>query len=242
MLTVLEDGISSTDPDETTILQQLYDNLRMALATIETPNITALVYLSPNHIKKLDWTARLYYCLVGHLPPDVKLYDSYEYKQRFKALQELFSMRKGSSLYFLCAVPDLILKKNTVSSSVPSTSSACSAMYIDETLDILEIKGQSSTGRTEEFPHAYAQIFAELHFLTTAFMLKELKADRVPTNINCNGLLINKSGQIILFRLMTTIGTIDVCQLEFCCQNLCRPSVSIHSMSGSDVCAAITTL
>ena len=75
-------------------------------------------------------------------------------------------------------------------------------MHIDEeTLDVIDIKTQCSTGKAKEYLHVYAQIFAELHILATAYMLKELKGEKVSDQVHSHGLLINKSGQMALLNI-----------------------------------------
>ena len=118
-------------------------------------------------------------------------------------------------------------------------------MHLDasESFDVNEIKqSQSATGRTTDCPNVYAQIFAQLRFLATAFMLKSLKSCWVPPGVSCNGLFLSKSGQMILFTLKIKIGQIDSCELKFESSDVIRPSLPVHSISGSDVCAAITKL
>ena len=242
MLTALEKEVSGANADEESLLQQDLVNLRQIQDGIGKYRNTRYHCSGIPFTKtyyEVDWTTRLYHCLIDRLPIDVLLYDSFEYKQRFKAFQELFSACKESSFYFLCAVPDLILKKKGTSSS---TSNAGSSMHVDESLDLIEIKHQTSIGRTAEYPHFYAQIFAELHFLATAFVLKELKHGQVPPKVTCNGLLLTKSGQMTLFMLTTTIGTIDTCRLVFESCNLIRPSLPVATVSGPDVCGAIKKL
>ena len=136
-------------------------------------------------------------------------------------------------------MPDLILMKKSSeasgsgsseasgSGSGEASSSGSAAVHVvvedEETLDIIEIKTQCSTGRVEEYPHAFAQIFAELHFLATANVLKDLKGENVSNRVRCHGLLINKSGQMALFTLNVVVGGIDTCWLEFEYANLSRP-------------------
>ena len=148
---------------------------------------------------------------------------------------------KSSAFYFLCAVPDLILKK--VPASVPASSTgAGSALNLDESVDVIEIKqSQAVIGKTADCRHIYVQVFAQLLFLATGFLVKSLRSSLIPREVSGNGLCISKSGQIVLFKLKIKIGQITNCQLQFEVSKVIRPSLPIRSLISSDVCADFQT-
>ena len=244
MLTILEKGLSGANEDESALLEEYQLKLTEirdsdAAHRHTVYHCAGLPFSKRLTYNELDWTERLYHCLVDHLPVDVKLYDSFNHKQRFKALQEMFSTMKSSSIYFFCAVPDLIFKKT---SSAHTSTAAGSAVHV-ESIDCIEIKqGRLSTGRTADFPHEYTQIFAQLHFLATAFVVKALKKRQCPSEVSCNGLLLSKSSEMVLFTLKIRMGEIGSCELKFESSKVLPPSLPYRSFRGSDVCAAITKL
>jgi len=100
----------------------------------------------------------------------------------------------------------------------------------------------SESLETADFPHEYAQIFAQLHFLATAFVLKALRKHQHPPEVSCNALLLNKSGKMVLFALKVKIDKIASCELKFESSNVITHSLPVGSLFGPDVCAAITKL
>ena len=81
ILQSLEKARTGANENETRLLNQCYirDNNTGYRNTVY--HCTGVPFTKS--YSELDWTARLFYCLLGHLPATVKLYDGYEYRQKF---------------------------------------------------------------------------------------------------------------------------------------------------------------
>lgn len=190
--------------------------------------------------KELDWTTRLYYCLKDKLPDNITVHDSYRYRSDFRPLQEFYSSCSRSTFYSLCAVPDLIFTKKT-----SRASTASNPMYVDvsegDETELIEIKngGPLPCSRTNDLPHAYAQVFGGLHFLATARVINRLRSNKMLDEVNCKGLLINRKDKLILFTLKVKIGQLcnSELPLEYSKLDVHNPVVSL-----AHVCAGIQEL
>ena len=143
--------------------------------------------------KETDWPIRLFHSIREKLPGNITAEDSCRYRGgggEFRELQELYSTVEDSNYYCFTAIPDLIFTKK-ITSRGPDPSTVTSACVVTtEQTDIIEIKngGYLSSSRTNDVPHAVAQVFAWLHVSATAAVLKALVRNDLPGEINCKGL------------------------------------------------------
>lgn len=101
-----------------------------------------------------------------------------------------------------------------------------------EYTDIVEVKngGLLSGSRTSSTPHALAQIFASLHFLATAAILKSLTQNILLNNVVCRGLLINWK-EMILCTLEARISVLESSEFILSFNNIAMDEVHMSVLA-----------
>ena len=153
---------------------------------------------------EIEWAYRLFYSMENYLPGDVKEFPAFNYAQNFGAFQQAFSNSAKDGFYFFRAIPDLVFIKSVDSSAATST-----AMYVFEEVDLLEIKNggdKLTIPKHNKAPAAFAQLVAGLHTMAVAKIIKELDKNKVPRDIFCKGLLVNKRTSMFFFQLQANLS------------------------------------